>query len=97
MTATPDAPMEHYLLSRLENLPRARVGQSYQRVTHHVAGDLWLARSRRYGDIRRTLLTIPAVPDADRSSLPVPATPHGLNPSPGVPIAPSDGLLRPGR
>ena len=25
------------------------------------AGDVWLARSRRYGDIRRTLLTIPAV------------------------------------
>ena len=37
------------------------------------AGDVWLARSRRYGDIRRTLLTIPAVPDADRS-LPVPAS-----------------------
>ena len=39
------------------------------------AGDVWLARSRRYGDIRRTLLAIPAVPDADRS-LPVPARPR---------------------
>ncbi len=39
------------------------------------AGDVWLARSRRYGDIRRTLLAIPAVPDADRS-LPVPASPR---------------------
>ncbi|MCY4637470.1 MAG: Tn3 family transposase [Acidobacteria bacterium] len=41
------------------------------------AGDLWLARSRRYGDIRKTLLSAPAVVDADRS-LPVPATPQGL-------------------
>ena len=39
------------------------------------AGDVWLARSRRYGDIRRTLLAIPAVPEADRS-LPVPARPR---------------------
>ena len=39
------------------------------------AGDVWLARSRSYGDIRRTLLAIPAVPDADRS-LPVPARPR---------------------
>ena len=39
------------------------------------AGDVWLARSRRYGDIRRTLLAIPAGPDADRS-LPVPARPR---------------------
>ena len=39
------------------------------------AGDVWLARSRRYGDIRRTLLSIPAVADADHS-LPVPASPH---------------------
>ena len=39
------------------------------------AGDVWLARSRRYGDIRRTLLAIPAVPDADRS-LPVPNSPR---------------------
>ena len=31
------------------------------------AVDVWLARSRRYGDIWRTVLTIPAVPDADRS------------------------------
>ena len=37
------------------------------------AGDVWLARSRRYGDIRRTLLSVPAV--ADRS-LPVPASPR---------------------
>ena len=39
------------------------------------AGDVWLARPRRYGDIRRTLLSVPAVPDADRS-LPVPARPR---------------------
>ena len=39
------------------------------------AGDVWLARSRRYGDIRKTLLSAPAVVDADRS-LPVPASPH---------------------
>ena len=39
------------------------------------AGDIWLARSRRYGDIWRTLLAIPAVPDAARS-LPVPARPR---------------------
>ena len=35
------------------------------------AGDVWLARSRRYGDIRKALLSAPAVADADRS-LPVP-------------------------
>ncbi len=34
-----------------------------------------LARSRRYGDIRKTLRSAPAVVDADRS-LPVPASPH---------------------
>ena len=39
------------------------------------AGDVWLARSRRHGDIRRTLLSIPAVADADHS-LPVPTSPH---------------------
>ncbi len=39
------------------------------------AGDVWLARSRRYGDIRKALLAAPAVADADRS-LPVPASPH---------------------
>ena len=39
------------------------------------AGDVWLARSRRYGDIRKVLLSAPAVADADRS-LPVPASPH---------------------
>ena len=39
------------------------------------AGDVWLARSRRYGDIRKALLSVPAVADADRS-LPVPASPH---------------------
>ena len=39
------------------------------------AGDLWLARSRRYGDIRKTLLSVPTVADADRS-LPVPASPQ---------------------
>ena len=38
-------------------------------------GDVWLARSRRYGDIRKALLAAPAVDDADRS-LPVPASPH---------------------
>ena len=37
------------------------------------AGDVWLARSRRYGDIRKALLSAPAV--ADRS-LPAPASPH---------------------
>ena len=31
------------------------------------AGDVWLARSRRYGDIRKVLLSVPAVADADRS------------------------------
>ena len=36
------------------------------------AGDVSLARSRRYGDIRKELLSAPAVADADRS-LPVPA------------------------
>ena len=39
------------------------------------AGDIWLARSRRYGDIRKALLSAPAVADADRS-LPAPASPH---------------------
>ena len=39
------------------------------------AGDLWQARSRRYADIRKTLLSAPAVVDADRS-LPVPASPQ---------------------
>ena len=39
------------------------------------AGDVWLARSRRYGDIRKALLSTPAGADADRS-LPVPASPH---------------------
>ena len=39
------------------------------------AGDVWLARSRRYGDIRKTLLSAPTVADADRS-LPVAASPH---------------------
>ena len=39
------------------------------------AGDVWLARSRRYGDIRKALLSAPAVTDADRS-LPAPASPH---------------------
>ena len=39
------------------------------------AGDVWLARSRRYGDIRQALLSAPAVADADRS-LPVPASPR---------------------
>ena len=38
------------------------------------AGDLWLAKSRRYGDIRKTLLSAPAVVGPDRS-LPVPASP----------------------
>ena len=39
------------------------------------AGDVWLARSRRYGDIRKALLSAPAVADADRS-LPAPTSPH---------------------
>ena len=39
------------------------------------AGDVWLARSRRYGDISKALLSAPAGADADRS-LPVPASPH---------------------
>ena len=39
------------------------------------AGGVWLARSRRYGDIRKALLSTPAGADADRS-LPVPASPH---------------------
>ena len=39
------------------------------------AGDVWLARSRRYGDIRKALLSTPAVADADRS-LRIPASPH---------------------
>ena len=39
------------------------------------AGDVWLARSRRYGDIRKALLSAPG-PDADRS-LPAPTSPHG--------------------
>ena len=39
------------------------------------AGDVWLARSRCYGDIRKALLSAPAVADADRS-LPAPASPH---------------------
>ena len=39
------------------------------------AGDVWLARSRRYGDIRKALLSAPAVTAADRS-LPAPASPH---------------------
>ena len=34
------------------------------------AGDVWLARSRRYGDIRKALLSTPVVADAD--SLPAP-------------------------
>ena len=32
------------------------------------AGDVWLARSRRYGDIRKALLSAPAVADADRTA-----------------------------
>ena len=36
---------------------------------------VWLARSRRYGDIRKALLSAPAAADADRS-LPAPASPH---------------------
>ena len=39
------------------------------------AGDVWLPRSRRYGDIRKALLSTPAGAYADRS-LPVPASPH---------------------
>ena len=39
------------------------------------AGDVWLALSRRYGDIRKALLSAPAVADTDRN-LPVPASPH---------------------
>ena len=39
------------------------------------AVDVWLARSRRYGDIRKTLLSASAVVDADRS-LPVPTSPQ---------------------
>ena len=39
------------------------------------AGDVWLARSRRYGDIRKALLSAPAIADADHSP-PVPASPH---------------------
>ena len=39
------------------------------------AGDVWLARSRRYGDIRKALLPAPAVVDAGRSR-PVPASPQ---------------------
>ena len=39
------------------------------------APDVWLARSHRYGDIRKALLSAPAVADADRS-LPVPASPR---------------------
>ena len=31
------------------------------------AGDVWLARSRRYGDIRKALRSAPAVADADRA------------------------------
>ena len=38
------------------------------------AGDVWLARSRRYGDIRTALLSAPAI--AAARSLPVPASPH---------------------
>ena len=41
------------------------------------AGDVWLAGSCRYGDIRKALLSAPAVADADRS-LPVPAQPARL-------------------
>ena len=39
------------------------------------AGDLWLARSRRYGDIQKALLSTPVVAAADRSP-PAPASPH---------------------
>ena len=39
------------------------------------AGDVRLARSRRYGDIRKALLSAPAIADADRN-LPVAASPH---------------------
>ena len=38
-------------------------------------GDVWLARPRRYGDMRKALLSAPAVADADRSP-PAPASPH---------------------
>ena len=38
-------------------------------------GDVWPARSRRYGDIRKALLPAPAVVDVDRS-LPVPDSPQ---------------------
>ena len=40
------------------------------------AGDVWLARSRRYGDIRKALLSTPVVADAADRSLPAPASPH---------------------
>ena len=44
-----------------------RAGFAPAEALPSAPGDVWLARSRRYGDIRRTLLAIPAVPDADRS------------------------------
>ena len=56
-----------------------RAGEGADRRAGHRRGprrgDVWLARSRRYGDIRKALLSAPAVADADRS-LPAPASPH---------------------
>ena len=76
---------EHIALSQgawaaVESRPGVPLASGVRDVLFHLrdafrAGDVWLARSRRYGDIRKALLSAPAVADADRS-LPVPASPR---------------------
>ena len=45
------------------------------RAAFRARATFWLARPRRYGDMRKALLSAPAVADADRSP-PAPASPH---------------------
>ena len=49
--------------------------QTWSGTAFAGAGASLLARSRRYGDIRKALLSAPAIADADRS-LPVSTSPH---------------------
>ena len=69
-------------------------------VLFHLRGrvravDVWLARSRRYGDIRKALLSAAAIADADRC-LPAPATVRTTG-SPSARFALDEGLRRPPR
>ena len=56
--------------------PEDRDARAKRRISPSPANNPWLARSRRYGDIRKALLSAPAAfADADRS-LPAPASPY---------------------